>query len=96
MLDGRGPQALWTLGSTVLGGLFFPLRFMPDWLAALLWVATPFPSLLQTPLDVIAERVTGADAIALVALQACWAGAAIALANVVQRRGERRLVVQGG
>jgi ABC-2 type transport system permease protein len=96
LLDGRGPQAAWSLACSVLGGLYFPLRFLPDWLATTLWIATPFPSLLQTPLDVISERSTGADAVGLVALQAVWAVAMLALAAAVQRRGEHRLVVQGG
>jgi ABC-2 type transport system permease protein len=96
LLDGRGALILWTATSSVLGGLYFPLRFLPASIQALLWVATPFPSLLQTPLDVIAERSTGADAVGLVALQAAWAVGIVTLAAVVQHRGERRLVVQGG
>ena len=96
LLDGRGALILWTATSSVLGGLYFPLRFLPAPIQTLLWVATPFPSLLQTPLDVIAERSTGADAIGLVALQAAWAVGTVALAALVQRRGERKLVVQGG
>jgi ABC-2 type transport system permease protein len=96
LLDGRGALIGWTAASSVLGGLYFPLRFFPAPIQTLLWFATPFPSLLQTPLDIIAERSTGADAIGLVALQAAWAGGILALAALVQRRGERRLVVQGG
>lgn len=96
LLDGRGPQLMWTLASTVLGGLYFPLRFLPSWLAVTLWVATPFPSLLQTPLDIVAERATGTEAVGLIALQAIWALGMLATAEWVQRRGERRLVAQGG
>ena len=96
LLDGRGAQIAWTLASSALGGLYFPLRFLPGPLAALLWVATPFPSLLQTPLDVIAERATGTQAVGLVALQAAWAAGMVTLAVFVQRRGEHKLVVQGG
>jgi ABC-2 type transport system permease protein len=96
LLDGRGAQSAWSLSSSVLGGLYFPLRFLPGPIASVLWIATPFPSLLQTPLDIIAERVTGAAAVELVCLQAIWAVAMLALARVVQRRGERKLVIQGG
>ena len=96
LLDSRGPQIAWMLASSVLGGLYFPLRFLPGWLATGLWVATPFPSLLQTPLDVIAERVTGRAAAELVVLQLFWVVAMLAFAAAVQRRGERKLVVQGG
>jgi ABC-2 type transport system permease protein len=96
LLDSRGPQVAWMLASSVLGGLYFPLRFLPGWLATTLWVATPFPSLLQTPLDVISERATGGAAAELVVLQLFWVVTMLALAGAVQRRGERKLVVQGG
>lgn len=94
--DVRGPMMLWTLASGVLAGLYFPLRFLPDGLAAALWVATPFPSLMQTPLDVLVERDPPATQVALVGLQALWATLMLAGCLAVQRRAERRLVVQGG
>ncbi|WP_229831059.1 ABC transporter permease [Actinoplanes ianthinogenes] len=94
--DARGPIMLWVLGAGVLGGLYFPLRMLPEWLAVTLWVATPMPSLLQTPLDVAAERDGLALQAGLVGVQACWAVGLLLLARLVQRRAERRLVVQGG
>ena len=94
--DARGPLMLWTLGAGVLAGLYFPLRFLPDWLTVTLWVATPFPSLLQTPLDVFVERDPPALQVALVVVQAFWAAILLALCRIVQRRAERKLVAQGG
>lgn len=94
--DARGPLMFWTLTSGVLAGLYFPLRLLPDWLTITLWVATPIPGLLQTPLDVLVERDAPALQAGLVALQAVWAVIMVALAGVVQRRAERKLVVQGG
>lgn len=94
--DARGPLVLWTLGSGVLCGLYFPLRLLPEWLAVTLWLATPFPGLLQTPLDVLVERDPPVPQAALVAVQAVWAVGLLALAAHVQRRAERKLVVQGG
>jgi ABC-2 type transport system permease protein len=94
--DSRGPLVLWTLGSGVLSGLYFPLRLLPHWMTVTLWVATPLPGLLQTPLDVLVERDPPALQAGLVALQAVWAVVLLALARAVQRRAERKLVVQGG
>ena len=94
--DARGPLVLWTLSAGVLAGLYFPLRFLPDWLAVTLWVATPFPGFMQTPLDVVIERDPAPVQAGLVGLQACWAAALLKLCVVVQRRAERRLVAQGG
>jgi ABC-2 type transport system permease protein len=94
--DARGPIMLWVLGAGVLGGLYFPLRLLPEWLAIALWVGTPLPSILQTPLDVAAERDGPALQAGLIAVQAVWAVSLLALAALVQKRAERRLVVQGG
>ncbi|MBU2670693.1 ABC-2 family transporter protein [Actinoplanes bogorensis] len=94
--DARGPLMFWTLGSGVLAGLYFPLRLLPEWLTITIWVATPLPGLLQTPLDVLVERDGPGLQAGLVALQAVWAVIMVALAAVVQRRAERKLVVQGG
>ena len=94
--DARGPLMFWTLGSGVLAGLYFPLRLLPEWVTITIWVATPFPGLLQTPLDVLVERDGPGLQAGLVALQAVWAVVMVALAALVQRRAERRLVVQGG
>jgi len=94
--DARGPLILWTLSSGVLAGLYFPLRFLPDWLAVTLWIATPMPSLLQTPLDVLIERDPPALQVGLVALQAGWAVILLTTCRIVQRRAERKLVAQGG
>jgi ABC-2 type transport system permease protein len=96
LYDVRGPMVAWTLSSGVLAGLYFPLRFLPDWVCVPLWVATPFPSLLQTPLDVLVERDGWPLQWGLVAIQAGWAVLILTASVRVQRRAERRLVVQGG
>lgn len=94
--DARGPLILWTLGAGVLAGLYFPLRLLPEWLSVGIWVLTPLPGLMQTPLDVLVERDGPGLQAGLVALQAGWAVLLLALARLVQRRAERKLVVQGG
>ncbi|MFR9779920.1 ABC transporter permease [Micromonospora sp. MS34] len=94
--DVRGPMILWTLSSNVLAGLYFPLAFLPGGLEAVLRYGTPFPSLLQIPLDVLVEREPTPVQLGLVGVQAGWAVAVLALCRLVQRRAERRLVVQGG
>ncbi|NUU22728.1 MAG: hypothetical protein HOV68_14620 [Streptomycetaceae bacterium] len=96
LLDARGPRTAWMIGATVLSGSYFPLRFLPEWAQVALWCATPFPSLLQTPLDIAVERTTGAVAAATVLLQVAWAAAMFGLCATVQRRALARLVVQGG
>jgi ABC-2 type transport system permease protein len=96
LLDARGPQVAWTLASGVLGGLYFPIWFLPRALALGLVLATPFPSVIQLPLDILVERGSPAEQAALLAVQAGWAVAMLGLCRFIQRRGERTLVVQGG
>lgn len=96
LLDTRGVNAAWAVGSAVLCGLFFPLRFLPDWLAAFLYLATPFPGIMAIPLDVLVERDPAPLQAGLVAVQAGWCSMMLWLCRLVQRRAERRLVIQGG
>ena len=96
LLDARGPNTFWTLASGILGGLYFPVWFFPDTLAAALIVLTPFPSVIQIPLDVLVERGSPGLQLALLGVQAGWVVAILALCRWVQARGERKLVIQGG
>jgi viologen exporter family transport system permease protein len=96
MLDVRGANLAWTFISSVLTGLAFPLHFLPSWVVVGLRVGTPFPSILQTPLDVLVERGSPVETAGVIAAQVAWAALLLAGCVVVQRRAERRLVIQGG
>jgi ABC-2 type transport system permease protein len=96
LLDARGPNMFWTITSGILGGLYFPVWFFPDALAAALIVLTPFPSVIQIPLDVLVERGAAGQQLASLGVQAGWVVAILALCRWVQARGERKLVIQGG
>ncbi len=96
LLDARGPLMAWVLLSGVLGGLYFPLWFLPSTAAVSLIVATPFPSVIQIPLDVLVERGSPAAQVGLLGVQAGWVAAILMLCCWVQGHGERKLVVQGG
>jgi ABC-2 type transport system permease protein len=93
LLDVRGMIMLWAFAAGAGCGLYFPLPFLPDWLELGLWLVTPFPSLLQAPLDVLVGR--GSPAL-LIAAQVAWLAVVVGVARVVQRRALRRLVIQGG
>ena len=96
LLDVRGPQTAWVLTSGIFGGLFFPVWFFPDAMAMGLVLATPFPSVVQIPLDILVERGSPTVQLGLLAVQAGWVAALLALCRWAQRRGERTLVIQGG
>jgi ABC-2 type transport system permease protein len=96
LLDARGPHVAWTLLSGVLGGLYFPLWFLPRAAALALVIGTPFPSIMQLPLDVLVERGSPGQQGALLAVQAGWVVAILAVCRWVQGCAERKLVIQGG
>jgi ABC-2 type transport system permease protein len=95
LVDVRGVATLYLAVSNTLSGILVPVAFFPGWLRDIAY-ATPFPSMLQVPVDVAVERVTGTAAVGAVGTQAAWAAAMLALAHWVLSRGTRRLVVQGG
>ncbi|WP_308258032.1 ABC transporter permease [Pseudonocardia lacus] len=92
LLDSRGVRSVYNGLGGVLAGLTVPLAFFPDALRGLLY-ATPFPAILQTPIDVFTERDGLAE---LLAHQLLWAVALLALGRLVLARATRKLVVQGG
>jgi ABC-2 type transport system permease protein len=95
VVEMRGLLTLYMVGSNVLTGLVVPVHWFPSWMSALA-TATPFPSMLQAPVDVISGRAGGWDGATTVATQALWLVAMLGAGRVVTARATRRLVVQGG
>jgi ABC-2 type transport system permease protein len=96
LIDARGVMTSYLIVSTVLSGLYVPVQWFPGWLG-LLAHCTPFPSLLQTPLDLFTGLVDSpAAAAGPLLMQVLWLSALILAGRAVQARATRKLVVQGG
>ena len=95
LLDVRGVLGLYAVVSMTLCGLVLPIGWFPPWLAAVAH-ATPFPSMVQTPADILIGQVGGAAAIEALGVQVAWLVVAVAVGRVLLRAGHRTLVVQGG
>lgn len=95
LVDTRGVQVLYMVVSGFFAGLFVPLPLLPGWLQVVVH-ATPFPSLLQYPVDVLSGRVSGMAAAGLVAVQLCWLLVTAVAGQALTRAGRRVLEVQGG
>lgn len=95
LLDLRGVMMIYVLASGLLSGHLLPVHWFPGWLAAIA-NATPFPSIIQTPIDVITGRAANADALALIGVQLAWLVAVLVVGRLVFAAGTRKLVVQGG
>ncbi len=94
-VENRGPQLVYLVVSGFLCGLYLPVHWFPDWLQTLAH-ATPFPSMLQSPIDLLSGRASLGDALPLLLTQAGWALAVLALGQALTRMGRRKLELQGG
>jgi ABC-2 type transport system permease protein len=94
-LDVRGFVGLYIVLVGPLCGLFVPVHLFPEWLRIIAY-ATPFPSMLQSPIDVLSGYVLDSAAVAVVATQLAWLAVLVAFARLMQWRAGHKLVVQGG
>jgi ABC-2 type transport system permease protein len=92
LMDYRGVLSVYSTSTWLLCGLAVPLPFFPDWARIALW-CTPFPSMLQAPIDVYLGR--GPQWTTL-AHQVFWAVTVLGLGHLVLKRAVRKVVVQGG
>lgn len=95
LVETRGLQLLYMVVSGFFAGLFVPLPLFPGWLHALAY-ATPFPSVLMTPVDVLSGQLAGLAAVHAVVVQVAWLGGVLVLGRLLTGAGLRRLEVQGG
>jgi ABC-2 type transport system permease protein len=91
----RGVATLYLVTGNLFSGLIVPVHWFPDWLGTLA-AATPFPSILQAPIDVTMGRATGVSALATLGVQLLWMVVLTVAGRLVWARAVRRLVVQGG
>ncbi|BDZ56678.1 ABC-2 type transport system permease protein [Barrientosiimonas humi] len=95
LVETRGIQVLYMVVSGFLAGLFVPIAIFPTWLQVVAQ-ATPFPSMMMYPIDILSGRVTGLASLGLFAAQLAWLAAAWAAGHLTTRAGRRKLEVQGG
>lgn len=76
-------------------GFLMPLAFFPQWFQHAL-ALTPFPSMMNTTIEVWLGVRGGHDGLRAIAVQAAWTLALLALARITLARGLRRLEVAGG
>ena len=75
--------------------LLIPIVWFPDWLLAIAR-ATPFPSMLQTPIDTLSGRIPPLEALPLLGVQLGWIALLALAASATLRAGVRSVEVQGG
>src|SRR5699024_11621165 len=79
----------------LMSGFLIPILWFPDGLLAIAR-ATPFPSMIQTPIDTLSGRVSPAEALPLVGVQIGWVLVLALAAQAVLRAGVGSVAGQGG
>ncbi|MBI1802166.1 MAG: ABC-2 family transporter protein, partial [Chloroflexi bacterium] len=93
--DARGVgRTAWTV-AIVLSGFMMPVAFFPPWAEALMRL-TPFPSLINTEVEIYLGIVGGPALLGALAGQLFWFLALAALSRLVLAAGVKKLVIQGG
>jgi len=95
LIETRGLQIFYMLASGFLGGLYVPIALFPHWLL-IVATATPFPSAMMYPVDVISGLGGATTAAVLVLAQLAWLAGLAAVGQWLTRAGRHRLEVQGG
>ena len=90
-----GVRAVLTPVTDFLAGGIIPLPFMPNWLSGTLRML-PFGAMMNAPLRVYSGDIAGAALGQTLLLQLFWLAALATVGSALQRRGLRRLAVQGG
>jgi len=94
-IDVQGYTSLYLLLMSLLSGFYVPVHIFPAWLQAIA-TGSPFPSMFQSPIDVMSGRVVGSAAVHLVGVQVVWAAVLVVATRLMLWRGSSRLVAQGG
>ena len=93
--DARGILRIAFVISQFLSGFIMPLRLLPDWFSQAVHY-TPFPSMVNTSVEIYLGTLQGPALGQALALQLAWFIVLAGLAQLVYQAGTRRLVIQGG
>lgn len=87
-------RAAWFL-NTVLSGFVMPIAMLPDWLRAFT-LATPFPYIINTPIEIYLGLLDGPQVLSALGLQLVWFLVLYGSSQLVLAAGVKKLVIQGG
>ncbi|MBQ3232420.1 MAG: ABC transporter permease [Clostridia bacterium] len=94
-LSSDGLRAILTPVSDLLAGGLLPIPFMPAFFQKIIKFS-PFGSMLNAPLRIYSGNISGAETVETMLLQLFWLIALMCAGMVLQRKGVKKLSVQGG
>lgn len=93
--DAIGIARLCFTMSMFFSGFLVPVRFFPGWLQTIAYW-TPFPALVEMPVQIWLGILTGPAAFNALFQQAVWWIMLVLLGRLMLNAGTRKLVIQGG
>ena len=94
-LSSEGVRMMLLPIAELLSGNLIPLPFMPDGLARVFHFS-PFGAMTNAPLRIYSGDLAGAEMVEMLAVQVFWLMMLCLVGYGMQRKGVRRLCVQGG
>ena len=79
----------------VLSGSMIPLWFMPEWMRRVLDF-TPFASIYFTPVQIYLGQLSYGETAVKCAIQIAWTVFIFLIGEILWRKGQHKLIVQGG
>jgi ABC-2 type transport system permease protein len=76
-------------------GFMMPLEFFPDWVIQLAHF-TPFPSMLDTVMQIFIGTLVGWEAVRAIGVQVAWFTGLFVASQLILRAAVKRLVILGG
>jgi ABC-2 type transport system permease protein len=95
LVDQRGVSLIAVIVLNLFSGFIVPINFFPSWGAAIA-NATPFPSIIQVPVDIFTGNIHGPSIASALGTQTAWALILFTCGRMAFAAGRRRLVFQGG
>ena len=93
--NARGISRFFFIAMWFFSGFMMPLRYFPDWVIRISNL-TPFPSMINTVVEIHLNVLQGPELIQAVLVQLGWTITLIGAGQLILRAGVRRLVIQGG
>ncbi|MFB6190729.1 MAG: ABC transporter permease [Candidatus Nanohaloarchaea archaeon] len=88
-------RSMRTTVQSLLSGVLFPLYLLPDYLKPV-FNATPFPSMVDTPIQIFRMETTGPALLGAFGKQIFWIVVLLLLGQLVWIKAREKLTVQGG
>lgn len=93
--NARGMLRFFFVTGWFFSGFLMPLRLFPEWLQKIA-MYTPFPYMLDTPVEIYMGLRSPSNILQSLSIQIVWIIILVVLAQLVLKRGTRRLVILGG